>query len=146
VKAILHYLFLVGIPVLGVFGLLQMGKGITPPVSVGGTWLLEITPPFTGEDTCGHFLSWSDKPRLMISQSGPHLLFTFNDKERTQLAGKVEGQTLSISTAKLNLKAALDRQVKPDRLRGEITLNHCSTPLMLTATREMTLKERSRNH
>ena len=41
VKSALLYLALVGLPTLGVLGVIRLGGLITPPPAVGGTWRME---------------------------------------------------------------------------------------------------------
>ncbi len=40
-KSVLLYLILVGVPVLGVLGVLRLGEQIVPPAAIGGRWQVE---------------------------------------------------------------------------------------------------------
>jgi hypothetical protein len=48
-KTVLLYLGLVGLPLLGVLGILQVGRGLTAPPAFGGTWRLAAA---ASEDGC----------------------------------------------------------------------------------------------
>jgi hypothetical protein len=43
-KLIVAYVLLVGVPLLGLLGIVRAGQHLTPPISVGGTWrrILEL--------------------------------------------------------------------------------------------------------
>jgi hypothetical protein len=144
-RIILHYLVLVGVPVLGVLGLLQVGERLTAPVSVGGTWSAEIDEQTVDDPACGGLSSWSEPVILTISQSGPNLLLTINNQEKISMAGQIKGMKISARgavhssadvTTEIHLEATVDRQAEPDGLLGELTINNCLTPAPLTATRQ----------
>jgi hypothetical protein len=147
------YLALVGIPILGVLGILRLGENLTPPISVGGAWSVEVSPPIAGDPACGNPLIQSLPPVLTISQSGPHLQLTLNDPERTTLAGEIRGETVtaeavvsgtgneahaSEDAAPTSLAASVDRQADPSRLRGVLITTRCSlrTEMPFTAVRQ----------
>jgi hypothetical protein len=153
-KAAIHYVFLVGIPVLIVFILLRTGENtLIGPASVGGNWLLEI-PSQTESASCSDFTFGSEEPMLNISQSGPHLVLTFNDENHTTLAGKLTDLTITVagsgsSTLEaplLNLSVTVDRQTEPDRLKGTLTIASCGTTLSLSAIRQPEVAQTSGGH
>ncbi len=152
-KSIFLYAFLVGVPILGLLGILRLGEGLTPPVSVGGAWSVEVSSQTVVDDSaCGNSLIHSDQPVLSISQSGPRLLLTFNNAEKTTLAGEIHDVTITAgvgpesapTAAKasdddvgaIHLEASLDRQTEPDRLLGALTLTECHTTAPFTAVRQ----------
>jgi hypothetical protein len=133
------YLLLIGAPALGVLGLLRMGRDLTPPISIKGTWTTEIVPQAPGEQPCEEALRLNHKT-LTISQSGLYLLLKFDDEKGTTLNGQIQNTTVTAearhrSTASTNeqndaaaisIHANLDRQqLEPERLRGELTLDGC---------------------
>lgn len=141
-KLVLVYLFLVGMPLAGVIGILRIGETLTPPIAVGGVWRLEVSPPAGDEPACDDPLLQSTPPVLTISQSGPHLRLSFNDAGRTTLVGEIRGETVTAeavgagSVAEANasegaavstsLEARIDPQTAPGRLRGVLTSTQCS--------------------
>jgi hypothetical protein len=149
-KAVLHYLLLVGMPVLGVFALLRAGERLTAPVSVGGTWNLEIDSQFVDSPACTTLSSQSEQPVLTISQSGPHLRLTFNDEGKTMLVGEIDdttivanairqpaaGDTRDNHAAVIHFEAIVNRQTEPDRLEGTLIMNDCRVSAPLTALRQ----------
>jgi hypothetical protein len=148
------YAFAMGVPILGIVGVLHLGETLTPPVSVGGMWRIELSLPAAGDSACGSPFSHSEQPVLTISQSGPHLLLAFNDQAGTTLRGEIRGQTMAAEsigpgiiagangrgeeTAPTHLEARVDRQAEPDRLSGVLGSAQCSsqTGIPFTAMRQ----------
>ena len=148
------YFLLVGIPILGIWGTLRFGENLRPPVSVGGTWRIELSSQAGADASCGQPPIRSDQPVLTISQSGPHLLLTFNDPKKTSLIGEIHAMTITAElpghspiavadasdedAATTYLEASVDRQAEPNRLRGVLTFTQCSlrTRLPFTALRQ----------
>jgi hypothetical protein len=133
------YILLIGAPALGVLGLLRMGRDLTPPISIKGTWTTEIVPQASGEQPCEEALRFNHKT-LTISQSGLYLLLKFDDEKGTALAGQIQNTAVTAEArhrstdaasaqndaAAISLQATLDRQqLEPERLRGELTLDGC---------------------
>jgi hypothetical protein len=145
-KTVMQYLILVGLPIIGVFGLLQIGQRLTPPVSVGGNWLIEVTPEAGGNATCGQFLTQSGRPRLTISQSGPRLVLTFNDAAKTALPGRIDDLTLTAATPDISVMTSVDRQVEPNRLQGEIAFSNCAESVPFQAVRQVAVKKSAGGH
>ena len=141
-KSIFHYILLVGLPVLGIVGLLRIGDRITPPISVGGNWQIEVASHDTADTHWNGFFNWSGKPVLTILQSGPHVRLAFKNGEGTTLAGTMTDLTLTAASTGINLEARLDQEVEQDILSGKMTIDNCSTPLLLRATREPAIRKR----
>lgn len=146
-RLILLYLFLVGMPILGVLAILRLGENLTPPVSVGGAWNIEISSQTGDNLACSNPLMSSQQPILTISQSGPRLLLIFNDPARTTLIGEIHEATITArtpghganatadETARLYLEARVDRQTEPDRLQGTFAFSsQCSLQTMMSFT------------
>jgi hypothetical protein len=131
-KAILLYLVLVGVPILVVLGILQLGRGLTAPIAVAGTWSIEKTSQIANDGSCGALPISSDGPALTITQSGSHVQLMFNDKDRTTLAGELHEKTISTATNTsdqgadaIRLEATVDRQIEPTSLQGVLSFAHC---------------------
>jgi len=138
-RSIFLYVFLIGAPALGVLGLLRMGRDLTPPISIKGTWTTEVAPQAPGEQPCEEALRFNHKT-LTISQSGLYLLLKFDDEKGTTLDGQIQNTTITAEArhrsaaaasaqadaAAISIHASLDRQqLEPERLRGEFTLDGC---------------------
>lgn len=96
-KMIVAYACLVGVPLLGLLGILRAGQRLRAPVSVGGAWNLEADfGPLAGKP-CGELLADIKPPFFTISQSGPALVVTLNSTPPTTLNGTVQGTALSVA-------------------------------------------------
>lgn len=135
IKSISHYLLMVGIPLLGVLVILQLGTRLKAPVSVRGEWKLEIS----GSRDCLLSGQPAEAPVLKISQSGPDLQLDFSSQPGEKLASKLDGQTLrTVGTdgeTTLALVATINRDSEPDRLEADITAPGCPAPVHFSATR-----------
>ena len=149
-KSIILYLLFVGIPVLMVIGVLQLGSSLKPPISVGGVWNVEV--PAQTANLCGITAFHSDQPALTISQSGSNLQLTFNDEAKTSLSGVLEDTNVTAGdrshatiTARVSnsqeptlLRANVDRTSMPNRLRAELSAAGCPSGAVVSfnATRQ----------
>ena len=122
------YLLLVGVPVLGLLGILEAGRGIPAPPSIGGEWTLEFdlaahcaTPP-------GAILR---QPAFNISQSGTEALVTLDDGHATTLECAVNGNVL---TAK-SLTATIAGKKGERTLQGTMQIDGCG-PVAFRAIRQ----------
>lgn len=91
-KAVLLYVALVGLPVLGVVGILRLGRGLTAPPDIGGTWRAGLSPAAQLVPPCVELSSESSA--FDVAQSGRHVGLTLNDAARTRLAASLEGERL----------------------------------------------------
>lgn len=137
-KTVLLYLLLVGVPVLLVLGILELGRDLTAPIAVGGVWNIEKSATDPNEPPCGAVPLGSDSPALTIAQSGSHLQIVFNDANRTTLTGELREQTISTASAPsqgadaIQLEARVDRQTDPHSLQGSLTFAQCPSRPALT--------------
>ncbi|HNB53430.1 MAG TPA: hypothetical protein PK530_15870 [Anaerolineales bacterium] len=143
-KAVLHYVFLVGIPVLVVLGILRLGENtLKAPASVEGNWLLAL-PENATTSSCKTMQIDVKEPMLNISQSGPHLVLTFNDENRTDLKGTLNELSINAHSAQvssdglssLSLTLTVDRDAEPDQMQGVLTLESCGETWSFTAVRQ----------
>ncbi len=147
-RAILLYLLLVGTPVLGILGLLRVGQSLTPPISMRGTWTVQLSLQTADSTSCASAVSGSDQAVLAISQSGPQLQLILKGKEWIALAGEIHDTTVTAegpsasagagASSSIHLNARVDRQAKPNRLLGQITFPNCPSHIAMafTATRQ----------
>ena len=73
-------------PLLGLLGILEAGRGITAPMSVGGEWTIECEPA----SACANGAAG-----LSISQSGTEAQVTLHDRLGTTFETVVSGDTLT---------------------------------------------------
>ncbi len=138
-----RYMLMVTPPLIGVLALLQLGRGLTPPVSVKGTWGLELGAPAAVNAVCR--LDFGQlPPTLTVTQSGPQLQLVLNDVNKTTLSGEIrssdiqaEGTAQGANAVRFEAKA--DPQPIPERLVGQVSVGNCATPATLefTATRKL---------
>lgn len=92
---IVTYVSLVGIPLLGLVGILHSGRHLRAPLSVGGNWNLTADVSGWAGKPCGDLLAGIRQPAFSISQSGTVLVFTLNTAQAVTLAGTLRGTSLT---------------------------------------------------
>jgi len=89
-----HYAVLVGLPFLGVLGLLQVGDTLTAQPSIAGTWALDATFDANQNTPCAVSLSGFADSSIEITQSGRFLEITLPNLSRDRLRGTLEFPSL----------------------------------------------------
>lgn len=131
---VLAYIFLVGVPVLALVGILKSGRQLAAPPSVDGSWKIEARGAGPAS-ACNSFLSSAVNSPLSISQSGASLVVGINGGDKTTM-GKLEGKTIKAQFAgtddapncadrNLTLTATLDPQADPRTLQGTLSVANC---------------------
>ena len=121
------YLLMVGVPVLGLFGILDAGRSISAPISIGGKWRVAFdaagcpSPP-------GSILQ---QIAFDITQSGNEARITLEDGLATTLEATVNGHTL---TAR-ELTAAIAGPARARTLEGKVEYAGCA-PVAFKAVRQ----------
>jgi hypothetical protein len=128
IKGLCSYLIIVGIPVVGILGLLQLGKTLTAPASVAGLWSLTLVRDATDCES-----SPVNADVMHITQSGRFVLVALGNQPAT-LAGEIKELVISasgdsISTRrdpfKIHLDGMLDRATSPTTFNGNIVFSSC---------------------
>jgi hypothetical protein len=138
-KSILLYLFLVGVPLLGIVGLLQVGQSLSAPISLAGKWTAQLVPAQPQDLASEDWLLGGGSTTLSITQSGPNFRLTFDDTPGKVFEGSIREMTINArvldrgGAATTNpsnvrttavafrgrvVRGTVDRQVQPDRLIG----------------------------
>src|ERR1700733_1344449 len=133
---------LVGLPVLGLAGVLKAGRGLSAPASVDGTWRVEAEAAQATELPClGR--SFLENTSFSITQSGRDLVLNINRGSKVTASGfglssshtiKISAlptQVLSADTGcsnvhPINLDATVDAKSEPRSLLGTMTVDGCS--------------------
>jgi hypothetical protein len=136
------YTLLVGLPLLGLAGVLKTGRRIAAPVSVNGRWRLHIDNDAPSSQSCFKAFA-TERHEMLIAQSGKELTLSFADSKVVG-RGKINGRDLGGEVGKsaaadqsscrapvLHISATLDRN-RPTNMIGTITANECTTCLPLT--------------
>lgn len=121
----------VGVPVVGLLGILQAGRNIPAPFSIAGDWTLE----FDSAARCANGPAGLRQPALSISQSGTSALIIFNDGHATTLEAAVDGATL---TAK-GFTATISGKLGARTLEGLMDFEGCA-PVAFRAARQASRK------
>lgn len=150
---IMAYILLVGLPVVGLIGVLKSGRTLTAPISVDGRWQLQADPVRLAALPCGKTLAQNPYTALAISQSGKNFTLSLSDGPKSTAWGVLDGTTLKASVVpsiawsaeagcgdgrELSLVATVDPKANPRSLVGLLSVNHCSacTPVEFHAVRQ----------
>jgi hypothetical protein len=121
-KFVVAYIVLVGIPLLGLAGVLKAGRHLTPPYAVDGSWKLESSePPVASE--CSSFLSSMSGPVISVSQSGTVLVIGLNGKTTT---GTLEGKSLRVQFPGTEDAAGCSNRA-PRTMAGSFSISSCAS-------------------
>jgi hypothetical protein len=137
---IIAYILLVGLPILGLAGILKRGHKITAPVSVDGVWKLHADTAHLAALPCGKSLASAPDIAMAISQSGGNFTWSLVDGPKSAGSGVLDGATLRIAVVpsvpwsseadcgrghEFMLLATVDPKTNPRSLTGTISLNDC---------------------
>jgi hypothetical protein len=123
---------LVGLPVLGLLGILDAGRSLRAPLSITGEWTVELD----AGARCATGPASPRQPALSISQSGTQASITLNDGHAAMFDANVEGAALTAGP----LRATIAGQPGARTLEGTMNLAGCG-PVAFRAVRQ-TAKER----
>jgi hypothetical protein len=150
-RFIISYIFLVGVPLAGIAGILRAGKGMVAPTSVNGVWKLVADADRLIPGPCGEAVMAS-KTSLTISQSGNFFTLAFDGATEAQGEGAIQGTALKASmllaqnssgtgctaAQPLTLTATVDPTSDPRSLAGVISADSCPgcAPISFHAIRQ----------
>jgi len=137
-KLFVSYALLVGIPLLGVVSVLGAGRSLTAPLSVAGSWDLQIDSSFPQPQSCITSLGFHNPTVLDISQSGRYLTLTLNGQPKVELEGTLQGKTVAANlatpfkascdgAARLSLTAEVDSKAAPRMMSGILKFDGCAS-------------------
>ncbi len=98
-KLIWSYVFLVGLPLLGLVCTLHAGAISPAPMAVRGNWTVEADLNSWRGLSCGKLLTEARQPMFRISQAGRTLAVAINNHEKTLLTGTSVGAILTATRA-----------------------------------------------
>lgn len=142
-KSLVAYGLLVVPPFVGLLVVLNLGNDITPPRSIGGTWVLDANAAPT---RCA-----APAARLHIQQSGPRAEIRFGDDPRDAISVRLEDATVRTrargrATGDACGALVVDAQVTGrDSMEGTIRRDACPdcSPIAFRAVRERVPKHPS---
>jgi hypothetical protein len=145
---IIAYILLVGLPLLGLAGVLKSGRSLNAPFSVDGAWKMDAGAVHITAAPCAEFLSSVSNSPVSISQSGTSLVIGLGGKTTTgtlagktikaQFAGADSPKAADCSDHSLTLTATLDPMTEPRTLTGRLSVEDCAScvPAEFRATRQ----------
>lgn len=132
-RSLLTYVFLVGLPLAGLLGVLRAGRELQAPPPVDGTWQTIATGTGTVAALTPVVARGADPTQLEVQQSGTYLSVDIGPHH---LSGRLRGDSLvaypGTSAASspgsecgragaMELHAALDRDADPHRLTAVLS-------------------------
>lgn len=139
---LIAYILLVGLPLLGLVGVLRAGRRVSAPISVDGAWKLESASAISLSQPCAKSIASLQDSTMAISQSGRSLVLTLNSGANATGQGVIEGTAIS-GTIPLNdgpaedsacgknsvltLTGNIDPKAEPRSLTGIIVVDGCSS-------------------
>jgi hypothetical protein len=148
----LSYLLLVVLPLLGMAGVLRLGRTLTAPMSVGGLWQIQADFGNVVSLPCAQSLTGAGAA-FTISQSGRSVTINSANLLISSRSGVVEGSSIKANiilapsgsqetgcdkSHTLTLTARVDSLVNARHLAGMLSVDDCSqcVPVEFRATRE----------
>jgi hypothetical protein len=127
---VVAYVLLVGLPLLALAGVLRSGRKLAAPISVDGTWKVELQSDTGHANACNSAMAAAFGSPLEISQSGKSLLISIG---KSASDGTIEGTsfvaTLPIASCggaqTVTLTAAVDPKSDPRLLSGFLSPAGC---------------------
>ena len=137
---IVAYIVLVGLPLIGLAGVLKAGRKLSAPLSIGGTWKLQADSNRIIAGPCGEAIDPSGIT-LNILQSGTNVSMSLEGAAVAQGSGALEGNTLHIpltlakpaanascsSAQSFTFNATVDPKSDPRQLSGILIADACSS-------------------
>jgi hypothetical protein len=129
---------MVGVPVLGLLGILEAGRSIPAPLSIGGDWALQSDPTANCANPPGSLqrqLVWS------VSQSGTQAFITLHDGYATTLKATIDGATFTAKSSSgaiaASVVATIVGPLDQRTMKGKVTLLGCAPVAFHAVRREL---------
>jgi len=142
---VIAYIVLVGLPLVGLAGVLRSGRHLKAPVSVDGVWKIEAQNSSPGNHLCNAVSNLFNSP-LLISQSGRS--FEISSKGNPATSGVLDDKNLTSSmwtgsysacgNGQITLAAVVDPTAEPRSLTGQLSFPGCQScaPVDFRAVRQ----------
>lgn len=134
-RFIVAYVVLVGIPLAALAGVLKIGRGLTAPISIDGTWKTEAKAVPASQPCNQAISSLLDSP-LVISQSGKTLELSLKTgAAKITVPGALEGTKIEASLGSaagcpadqlVTLVASVNPKAEPRSLTGSLSVTNCA--------------------
>lgn len=139
---VVAYILLVGLPLLGLAGVLRTGRTLVAPISIDGNWKIQGDASRITGPSCSKTMASLLNSSLVISQSGTSLALTFNTPSKIPASGSLEGTSLKAviapprnSAAEAGcggellptITASVDPKSEPRTLAGILSVSGCAS-------------------
>jgi hypothetical protein len=139
---VITYILLVGLPLLGLAGVLRSGRELVAPISVDGVWKFGADSANLPAGRCGKSLASLQDSLVTISQSGKGLVLSLNNGSQATGSGVIEGTTLNAtvplpeastnepgcgSNTVLTLTGTINPKAEARSMQGTISVNECTS-------------------
>ena len=139
---VVAYILLVGLPLLGLAGVLRTGRSLVAPISIDGTWKIQADTSRVSGPSCTKTVTSLLNSSLVISQSGKSLALTFNTPSKIPASGSLDGTSLKAliapprdSAAEADcsgdllptITASIDPKSEPRTLSGTLSVSGCAS-------------------
>jgi hypothetical protein len=122
------YVAFVGLPMLGLVGVLNGGQGLKPPPSVEGKWQVDVQPGSAGD--CPP-VAGGKQATMDIAQSGSRVTLKVAD---ASMKGKIRENRVNGEAKAMKVDAQLDPN--GDTLNGTFEVASCGKQLPFKAKRD----------
>lgn len=126
-----------GVPVLGLLGILEAGRAIPAPLSIAGDWTVAFGSAPQCANPPGSVLQ---QQAFNISQSGTEARITLNDGRATTLEATVNGTALNAKSQAGTIAATISGKQGARTLEGHVTIPGCA-PVAFRAIRQAAQKK-----
>ena len=149
-RFLIAYLLLVGLPLLGLAGVLRAGHTLTAPLSADGEWKWAIDSGDVGFQPCAKAIASLRDSAMVISQSGREFVMNFDGGSGARGSGTIDGTALQAaislpqsgeaecgSKGMIALAATIDPH-EPRSMQGTFSIDGCSscTPVKYHAIKQ----------
>jgi hypothetical protein len=137
---VIAYILLVGLPLLGLAGILKSGRDLKAPLAIDGTWKIDSLSAHTEGQSCEKAISSLAAQSFAVSQSGKTLTLTLNNAAKTSAAGTLDGRSVTVPLAAADssvsgcpagqtyaLTASIVPDTAPRAMNGTFSANDCSS-------------------
>jgi hypothetical protein len=140
-RFILAYTLLVGVPLLGLAGILKAGRNLRAPLAVDGVWKVDAVTAHPQTQSCIQAHAAMDS-LITISQSGRDLVLTSSKHLTASGSGMIDGTDVSAAFSlpdspngcggSLTLRASVDAKAVPKLMNGTLSFKGCASCPMET--------------
>jgi hypothetical protein len=133
-KPVVLYLLFVGIPLLGLIVVLQLGRLVRPTPSVDGKWRVDAQGQLATALMCRDSIPGNEQWLFDVTQSGQHVTLRLENARDVVLRGNLERGVVEASARQkdgspaIRLNAQIEPPRAPQTLVGKLGIADCPAP------------------